>query len=1106
LVISTSLEGATRAVGSRRRLAFLIIGMAVVGFTVVLVAFFVLYGAAFESQRARLIETVRSRARLIESVADFDRRFSIDYPGGPTEATLAQITAAHEQFEGFGGTSEFTLAMRQGDSMVFLLIHGQSAQSDPPPIPIESDLAEPMRRALRGESGTVVGLDYRGDLVLAAYEPAAGLGFGVVAKVEIAEIRAPFIRAGIWALIAGVVLIGIGALLFRAIMEPLIGEVWASEHRFRSLFERSVDAIAIVDAEGVLKDANDALYGLLGHARKDLLGKKVESLYSDPERRRSFVDAIDATGSVRDFEAQLRREDSSEIDCLLTAATRIGPKGDYLGHVTIIRDVTEKKQAEALLRFQATMLSSMADAVITSEPDFSIRGWNLGAERMYGWQADDVLGKTMPDVVDIEYPHNTREGVLEEFQKHGYWSGEVVHTNRDGRRMRVLSVVTQVKDDAGEPVGAVAVNRDITQRVQTEEELRAERNRAQLYLDIASVMLVVLDSDGRVTLINRKGLEILGYDTQEEVLGTDWFETCIPEEEVARVKDVFYQVLSGDVEPVEYHRNPVLTKSGEQRIIAFHNALLFDDARNPTGVLSSGEDITERQRVEEAMRASEAEYRELFENAPYGIYRSTTDGRFSAVNPALVRMLRYDSADELLQIDIARDLYVEAAEREQFVRQQRDRNTGFDEEALWCRKDGKHITVALKGRSIVSDDGTIVGFEAMAEDVTDQRQLESQLRQAQKMEAIGQLTGGIAHDFNNELLVILLNTQMLAEGIERGETPRVDELSDIKEAAQRASEITQQLVGFSRRAALKRVPTDLASRAKKLSAMLSRILPANIQVKTDADESVASVIVDPSSVEQMLLNLATNAQHAMPDGGELVVRVWEEDLDDAYCSKYPPTTPGRYVLLSVTDTGTGMEEEVRGKIFEPFFTTRPVGEGTGLGMAMVYGLTKQQQGFVHVDSKLGHGTSIRLAFPIVEETAASTGEHPVATSAVTGGKEAILFVDDEQALRRVGQRVLESHGYSVVTATDGVDALEKLQSDHHKFDLIITDLMMPNMGGADFCSTMEEKGMTHPVILASGHSDRDVQGQVASRQDLYFIRKPWSVREMLSAVRKALDT
>jgi PAS domain S-box-containing protein len=774
--------------------------------------------------------------------------------------------------------------------------------------------------------------------------------------------------------------------------------------------------------------------------------------------------------------------------------------------VTIIRDVTEKKRVEDLLRFQATMLSSMADAVITSKPDFSITSWNLGAERMYGWHAHEVLGKTMPEVVDIEYPQKTRDEVVEDFRAHGYWSGEVVHTNRDGRRMRVLSVVTQVKDDAGDPVGVVAVNRDITNRVRTEEELRAERNRAQQYLDVASVLLVVLDADGRVTLINRKGLEILGYESQDELVGVDWFTTCVPQEHIEDVRAVFKQVMSDDAPMIEFHSNPVLTKSGEQRIVAFHNALLRDDGGQPIGVLSSGEDITERHRAEEAMKASEAEYRELFENAPYGIYRSTTDGKFTAVNPALVRMLRYDSAEELLQVDVAEDLYVDPSERLKFIRQKTVATTGFHEEALWKRKDGKRITVVLKGRSILGPDGSIVGFESMAEDVTDQRQLESQLRQAQKMEAIGQLTGGIAHDFNNELLVILLNTQMLAEAIERGETPRDDELEDIKEAAQRAADITRQLVGFSRQATLKRVPTNLAARVTRMSSMLSRILPANIQVETEADSSVSSVNVDPNSVEQMLLNLATNAQHAMPDGGDLTVRVWEDNLDQDYCLRYPPTIPGRYVLISATDTGLGMDEEIKAKIFEPFFTTRPVGEGTGLGMAMVYGLTKQQQGFVHVDSEPGSGTSVRLAFPVVEEPAtAMTAEHQVPAESAAGGKEAILFVDDEEALRRVGRRVLESHGFTVVTAEDGVDALSKLESEEHEFDLIITDLMMPNMGGIEFCSAVQSRGIEIPIVLASGHTDCSIPAQITRESRVSFIRKPWHVSEMLTVVRKALD-
>jgi PAS domain S-box-containing protein len=531
-----------------------------------------------------------------------------------------------------------------------------------------------------------------------------------------------------------------------------------------------------------------------------------------------------------------------------------------------------------------------------------------------------------------------------------------------------------------------------------------------------------------------------------------------------------------------------------------------DDAGEPVGVVAVNRDITKRVIMEEAVKASEAEYRELFENAPYGIYRSTTDGRFTAVNPALVRMLRYESAEELLQIDIAEDLYADPTERDRFIRQQTTATKGFHEEALWRRKDGKRIAVALKGRSIFGSDGEIVGFEAMAEDVTEQRQLESQLRQAQKMEAIGQLTGGIAHDFNNELLVILLNTQMLTDGIERGQTPQKDELNDIKEAAQRAAEITQQLVGFSRQAALKRVPTNLAARVKRMSSMLSRILRANIHVRTEVDDSVSSVSVDPNSVEQMLLNLTTNSQHAMPDGGELTVRVWEDSLDQDYCERYPPTTPGRYVLLSVTDTGVGMTDEVKAKIFEPFFTTRPVGEGTGLGMAMVYGLTKQQQGFVHVDTEPGSGTCVRLAFPVVEQCAAAmTAEHEVPDGSSYGGKETILFVDDEEALRRVGRRVLESHGFTVVVAQDGVDALEKLQSGRYEFDLVITDLMMPNMGGVELCSGMGRLGIRLPIILASGHSHRDIPDELVRESPISYIRKPWDVTEMLTAVREALD-
>ena len=1100
----SSANRATRVLGSRRRLGFLIGGMAVIGFSVLLVTFLVLYRAAFEGQRSRLVETVRSRARLIESVASFDRTHNPEFPGGPSAATLEQITEAHENFESSEGTGEFTLARLEGGLMVFLLIHGATDSPTPTAVPIESQLAEPMRRALRGESGTVVGLDYRGIRVLAAYEPVVGLSLGVVAKVDLAEIRAPFLRAGSLALIAGIVLISIGAFLFRAIIEPLLAEVWTSEQKFRSLFERSIDAIAIVGNDGLLIDANEAVDVLLGYERGELLGTNVKALYADPERREEFIQAVSARGSVRDFEAKFLRKDGTEIVCLLTAAARTAAEDEIPGHVTIVRDVTETKRTEDMLRYQATMLSSMADAVVTTDPDFAINSWNLGAEKMYGLRADEMLGKTMAAIGDIQYPQTTRDEVLASLRKDGYWSGEAVHTNREGRSISVMTVATFVEDDAGEPIGVVAVHRDISERVRIEQELRAERNRAQQYLDVASVMLVVLDVEGRVTLINRKGLEILGYSDQEELLGSIWFETCLPVEHATQVKEVFEHVMSGDSGQFAFYENPIVTGSGEQRMIAWRNALLTDENGSPVGVLSSGEDITERQRAEEALRTSEAEYRDLFDNATYGIYRSNPNGKFTAVNSALVKMLRYGSAEELLGIDISRDLYFDEAERARLISLQEVGEGDFQEEVQWLRKDGEPITVLLKGRSIRGSGGTIVGFEAMAEDVTQQRKLEGQLRQAQKMEAIGQLTGGIAHDFNNELLVILLNIQMLSDSIEQGETPRLDELGDIAAAANRATEMTRQLVGFSRRAALKPQPTNLARRVKKLSKMLVRILPAHIRVLTEADESVESVLVDPNSVEQMLLNLVTNARYAMPDGGDLKVRVWESDLDEAYCRKYPPTTPGRYVLVAVTDTGVGMDAATQSKIFEPFFTTRSVGEGTGLGMAMVYGLTKQQKGFVHIDSELGQGTTVTLAFPVVADQATITTEHKIVTDAV-GGTETILFVDDEQALRRAGRRVLESQGYTVATACDGNEALETLRSQPSEFDLVISDLMMPNMNGVELCTAMEQDGIKVPFIIASGYSHQDVQAELNTKTDVPIVRKPWTVAEMLTVVRTTLD-
>jgi two-component system NtrC family sensor kinase len=401
-------------------------------------------------------------------------------------------------------------------------------------------------------------------------------------------------------------------------------------------------------------------------------------------------------------------------------------------------------------------------------------------------------------------------------------------------------------------------------------------------------------------------------------------------------------------------------------------------------------------------------------------------------------------------------------------------------------------------------DGDLELFEMIVQDVSEQRRLEAQLRQAQKMEAIGQLTGGIAHDFNNLLSVITLNAQLVAASLEATPGEVLPELEDIQEAARKATTMTKQLLGFSRHADLRMVPTDLARVVAKLSSMMRRVLPENITIRIDAEEAVHAVRADAGAVEQMLLNLATNARDAMPDGGKLQIDVGEREVQEVTLASHPWITPGRYVCIRVRDSGIGMDEETRSRIFEPFFTTKAPGVGTGLGMAMVYGLTKQHGGFVTVLTALGRGTTIELYFPVVGE-AAQPLDSVESLDGVRGGSETILLVEDEDTLRRSAKRVLERYGYTVLVAADGQEGLERYRAHKTEIDLVVSDLIMPRVGGAQLHRTLREEGDRVRFLLASGYVGRESGGHEALDPSIPILRKPWALRDLLTRIRELLD-
>ena len=756
-------------------------------------------------------------------------------------------------------------------------------------------------------------------------------------------------------------------------------------------------------------------------------------------------------------------------------------------------------------RFRAVS-ESATDAIVTADAAGQIVFWNNAAARMFGYAQDEVLGRPLTILIPERYRDAHQKG-LERYVSTGEArvvgkTVELVGARRDGTEFPLeISVGAW---GVGEQQYSSGMIRDITERRQAVEALQTERDRTQQYMDVAGVMLVAMDATGRVTLINRRGCKILGYEKETDLLGMNWFETCLPAELTQEVQSVFEQLMAGETEPVERFENRVRARSGEERLIAWHNTILRDTDGQPIGTLSSGEDITEHRRAEETAARAQADYRHLVYHATYGIFRTSIRDKFLMVNPALVEMLGYGSEAELLAVRPS-ELHEDPEVRERLIERDKYADRIVGSEVQWKRKGGGKITVRLSGRPVHDPKGLPEGFEMIAEDVTEQRTLEAQLRQSQKMEAIGHLTGGIAHDFNNILTVIMSNAELIAGSLPADAGDERADLNELRGAAGRGSVMIKKLLGFGRREKLVHKPVNLGRLVCELTQVLHRLIPESIQIQIAADESAGTVLADPGAMEQILLNLATNARDAMPDGGTLRVECRRVQLDAGYQSTHPWVAPGEYSCIVVSDTGIGMDEKTQQRIFEPFYTTKPAGAGTGLGMAMVYGLMKQHEGFVHVYSEPGQGTAVKLYFHAINEEAESIARGPTHRASLPEGTETILIVEDEQAIRRATKRVLEKHGYTTLLACDGQEAIEIFDTHESDIDLILTDLVMPKLGGRQLYDALRHGGEKIKFILTTGYSVEEVYGSASFDRSVPFLHKPWSLTDLLHCVRDVLD-
>lgn len=514
----------------------------------------------------------------------------------------------------------------------------------------------------------------------------------------------------------------------------------------------------------------------------------------------------------------------------------------------------------------------------------------------------------------------------------------------------------------------------------------------------------------------------------------------------------------------------------------------------------------ERVRTSLALRQSESRHRELVENAIYGIYRETAQGGFLQVNPALVRMLGYETSEELMNLS-ALDAYRYPQDRGRLLIDEY-RRTGrvLGVEVEWKRKDGLPLLVRLSGRGVSNEAGDLQELEIIVEDITEIRALEKQLHQVRKFEAIGQLAGGIAHDFNNVIGAMMGWAELGSE-----QAPADSRLSDyfkkIRTQAGRAAGLTRQLLAFARRQILEPQDIQLNTIVTDVLSLLEKVIGKDVEIKTSLAADLAPVRADASQVEQVLMNLCLNARDAMPNGGRLTIESRNTNLDDDACRRTPGLSPGVHSELVVSDNGIGMDVQTRDHIFEPFFTTKEPGKGTGLGLATVFGIVRQHGGFVSVDSEPGRGTTFRIYLPAVKSaTSPAPSSCPKPDETVfRGGTETILVADDHEGIRDMVRTALADCGYRVLLAVNGEEAVRIFEENKRDISLAVLDMVMPRVGGLEAARRMRQIQKELPVIFTTGYSSENEALTKVVQSGGVVLQKPFDPKKLARRVRELLD-
>jgi len=873
-----------------------------------------------------------------------------------------------------------------------------------------------------------------------------------------------------------------------------------SEARYRRLFETAQDGILILDAQsGVITDVNPFLTTLLDYSRDNFIGKSLWDIGS-------FKRIQGATDGFRELQTKqyIRYEN-------LPLQTKSGQRinVEFVSKVynedgksviqCNIRDITARRQAdEALRTSQQHLIGIVAhalDAVITVDDHQRIVLFNAAAETMFGCPQAEAMGQPIERFIPQRFraAHSTHlrkfaqsaetkrvMGVLDSL-----WA---LRTN--GEEFPIEASISSI-DVAGKKLFTVIL-RDVTARKQVEETLR-EYKKVVEGLD---EMVLVVDRQYRYVVANRAFLNFRGVPEEQvvghfvhEIVGEDFFAT--------RVKEKMDECFLGNA--VQYETEYDFPGMGKRAM-----AVSYFPIHRPTGVERIAcvlRDITERTLAEEALRKSEERFSKAFRSNPLAITISTEEeGRYLDVNDAFLDLLGRTRSDVIGRTAEELSFWEEPLDRKEMTRQVREGDVVAKRQIRYRTAKGKIREAEVWAESIELDGQRCV--LASTRDVTEVTQLEAQLRQAQKMEAVGRLAGGVAHDFNN-ILGIILGYSDISLGLLAPGNQVHGYISEIKKAAKRAALLTKQLLAFSRKQVVFPRNLDLNEVVRHATEMYLRLVGEDVGVEFRPTTPIGTIKVDPSQIELVLMNLVVNARDAMPTGGKIIIETGEAELDEDYACLHRGFHGGQYVVLAVSDTGCGMDGAIQSQIFEPFFTTKEAAYGTGLGLSTVYGIVKQSGGDIRVYSEPGHGTTFKIYFPRV----AGKAEALMLSNGVAeprGGSETILVVEDDDTLRKLTVNLLLDGGYQVVESKGAEEALRIMANLEAEIDLLLTDVVMPDQSGPELVKLVEKKHPKARVMFMSGYSGDMVKRYGLSMQEDSFLEKPFTKRSLLVKVYSAL--